>query len=704
MTSKLSLFSLMKEDLRHRKWMLIFSLVAEFIMGPLFIFFNMNNEGLAFVSNAADTRSLVNSVENVIISYRVSMLMIAVVSGIVGGIFGFRHLYNKRMADLYHSAPVSRSRQFLAIALNGFLIWFVSFLLFFVVTLLLIAGTVASLRISAPVFLPMFGIFGLMILSFLSVYALSLFATMFSGNAFASLVGCGVFGIGVFAIYELCIYLLEYCKETYLSSSISMGGIIWLSPLASPIYLHAVLGDADVAKTYYITLILTVLVTLLLFAGSFLAYKKRKAELAEGGVGNEWVKTVIRIMGGIVGGMCVGIIFFLFAGESDTGYAWIYVGAVIGAVLSVGILDIIFSRALASFFRYKWQMLGVTVFTILLFAIFTTNLTGYDTFIPKKNNIAKATIILSDYHDQRGNHKITDGVMTWDSESHQFDEDYNVVLKDADLIYEILSAGVRTYGIRKNDPDGSTFSGYYYGNYYYSNSEIQVKVTLKSGITYYRNYRLSQDDIELVRKIVETEEYRKKCFAEESLDVFLMPDNIEVRSLRNESRKINDPVLMKKLFDAYRADFKEHYNLEEISSGVYTTLIYCNYKEPDRQGEMDYIDLHIMYNYERCNAVLDEIFGEGRNELKESDKYYLTTLGNELKNVEGSTGDVAKDYADSIVIGDEYFRSNMIPFSYSRIATLSDTYYYGDGLYLPVSVIPSEFETLTEYGDKVLYQ
>ena len=102
----ISMLSLMKEDLKHRKWMLIVSSVVQAFAGPIVILFMLSalrrsrQYGISdFVTDTDYMYKTVHSlVDNITGEYLpIMQIVVAVVGAIIVGIGGYRHLFNRRM-------------------------------------------------------------------------------------------------------------------------------------------------------------------------------------------------------------------------------------------------------------------------------------------------------------------------------------------------------------------------------------------------------------------------------------------------------------------------------------------------------------------------------------------------------------------------------------------------------------------------------
>ena len=151
MTSRRCFFKFMKEDLRHKVWMIVLSFLGSLLTGPVLYLILRGNfmdervlrqEGSWFAFRSAAERIFVFFGPGLCIGGG----LVALVGAVIVGLFGIRYLFHKNMADIYHSIPMKRRALFLAGYLNGLLIWFVPFVICFLITLSLGVFDLARLK------------------------------------------------------------------------------------------------------------------------------------------------------------------------------------------------------------------------------------------------------------------------------------------------------------------------------------------------------------------------------------------------------------------------------------------------------------------------------------------------------------------------------------------------------------------------------
>ena len=150
MTSNSSFFDLMRENFKRRYWFAALSLLVYFFVYPvatlLFAGDALSEDSVGYLESFYGRDAALRiaraqlldqwekwvSAENSFIA-GVLLLMAAALA-----FSGFRYLHSRQQTDFYHSLPVSRTRLFLAVNLNSFLIAAVPCLLMSLVSAMII--------------------------------------------------------------------------------------------------------------------------------------------------------------------------------------------------------------------------------------------------------------------------------------------------------------------------------------------------------------------------------------------------------------------------------------------------------------------------------------------------------------------------------------------------------------------------------------
>lgn len=560
MTSKHCFFKVMREDFRHKIWMLALSVLGSMLALPVVFLFSTGDRRYYDVP-AGGIESLtyqVYQIEDFFVgTMNVSCGIIAVTGAVIVGLFGFRYVFRQNMVDTYHSMPVRRRTLFAAGWLNGFLIWFLPFLAGVVITLIMGESRLSTLRNSAE----MYGIDaagremmetwvtggGLFLdalqsvlalaIAFLLVYHLVLLAVMLCGNVLNTLVASAVLGVGAISGYVLFLGFSSVYLDTFQSIVTYEGQVMYASPLISAIYVLYQRAMAVEEGGFALSAVLNLVIAAALGILSLAVYLRRPSELAEQGIANKPVKFLVQLITSVAAAMGGWILFDVLARSMmgrTAGLAWAVFGALLVGVVVFGVLDVIFHMDFKAFFAHKALMAAVMAASLLICFAFSFDWFGYDSYLPEEKDIAEISVY--DYNRSNINYLNLD----FEDEMHPLNQVHITDQTDAYAFLE-ASADNAEYGL--------------------SSEIIYVKVTLKSGRTYYRRYRVTDYNNDSVYTLLTSPEYLNANFrisSETKANVTGMSvsRNGMYYDLNPDMEK--DREIIDRICDAYNKDIEEH--------------------------------------------------------------------------------------------------------------------------------------------------
>ncbi|MCR5426307.1 MAG: hypothetical protein K6E81_05730 [Lachnospiraceae bacterium] len=603
MTSKISFKSLVLEDLRHRRWMLGFSLLAELIAGPvLLLFFITLHPADPYAQYDATVQAIVRFFHG---AYPALLWTIAIAASVTSALFGFRFLFTKNMTDLYHSIPVRREKLFLSIYLDGLLTWLVPLLVCWIPTFVIGYSRAAGSRFpesAHTVAVSAWSTLAFTLLIFLIVYHLCLVGVVLSGNVLNCIFCIGFIGLVAVASWGLIVLLMEEFLSTFLLPSDSLDHILWLSPLGAPIaLLYGYLNTSgsmlsplgNLFDQFPVTLIGSTLLMLLGFGAALLLYRRRSSEEAEGGLSSKWVQSISRVWVSVLAGLLTTWIVNTIVGNGSDLFWDIFFCALV-CILTIGILDSIFQRGFRAFFGHKRQMLLASVLAVGIFICFRYALLPYDSYLPKRSNILSAEIepIVG---LQESNYLWVEGP---DGKMSRPDRASTVHLTDGDLIYRLLADGVE-YADRYNrhtlfhkhteaDPDED----------YLTN--ITITVHRRFGRDYQRYYRLSKSSLADIASIAESDAYRKLAYPTAS-GMRHDPEKVRLYSY-DGSQKVLSDADAKAVMEAYRRDFAMHHSFQDLATTMSNAALNLQY--PSALGGTIGATLEVPLSYEATMKVI----------------------------------------------------------------------------------------------------
>ncbi|MCD7840945.1 MAG: DUF6449 domain-containing protein [Lachnospiraceae bacterium] len=501
MTSKHFLVKYMIEDLRHRLWMLALSVLGSFLCMPVTYLLVMGTYCSRYEAYLASygTEKAADALQTGLYNYFQGIGLglngaVAICGAVIVGLFGFRYVFRQDMVDTFHSAPIKRSTLFWIHYLNGFLLWLIPFCVCGVLTLIMAAPDMAKSGVPGQMLGCALTSCLVIMVSFLTIYSLVLLGVMLAGNILNALVVMGFVGFAASAVYLVVYIGLESYMENFWQMPVAyQDSVLWLSPAISAVWILIYrLSDTLLLSSGLILRCLIVLLTaVVMLIAALFVYLKRPSEAAGQGVYRKGVAAVMRMVTAIVAGFGG---WWFFSAISSEGYvAWGIFGAIPVSFLVYGVLDIVFTMDFKAFWRHKIPMAVSVVCTIFIGLSFYFDWYGYDSYLPAKDQIADMGIFL---YSSSYRYNARDEVLT------------QMHYTDVDNIYAVLANGSgNAYAALE---EGSADSDYVLstnGVLYDSTETCIVRVTLKSGRTYYRYYVLDSGCQEALTQIAESDDY-----------------------------------------------------------------------------------------------------------------------------------------------------------------------------------------------------
>lgn len=553
MTSKRLFLKGMREDMRHKIWMLALSFLGSFLTMPvLWLLYYSDvdiantDRWLSSVTPQEQALAIAGTLERMAEFFRHEMMVatgvIAIVGAVIVGLEGFRYLQQKSMVDTYHSLPVSKLQLFGVKYVNGVLIWLVPYLLCLILTLVFSAVVLARIG----------GLEGLstmiweagintvvLIASFLLIYHLMLLATMLTGNLLNTLAAAVVLGGGVIAAYGIGMGFMITYLHTYYARGGGLLAALYGSPMAAPAYLIVSrVEDESLFLGFPVAFTLKCLAVALAMGGlALFAYLKRPSERAGRGLELKGVAGTMRVCVSVLGGMGGWLFMYSLIGGSANSTAWGIFGTLLTGILVYGVLDVIFSMDFKAFFRHKWSMAASMVLTLLICFGFKEDWLGYDRYLPEQKDIQKVSIACYSYRASRQLGEMLE----------------EVELTDTAQIHAFLERGIENAFGRTHKPGEVLIEEAYYGELY-AEDTFYVEVTLANGLSYCRVYPYYKWDEDVVLPLLCSEEYARGAYylSEDMIDAC-----IQMRSHSGVYRETTDEKVFREVAEAYNQDLLE---------------------------------------------------------------------------------------------------------------------------------------------------
>lgn len=561
MTSKRLFFRMMKEDLYHRVWMAVMSVLTGFLLPSVTCLLYRKNLFVRAGDWKYEMETFVRAVRDVL---GIVLLPAGGLAGFGGALIaaltGFRFLLHKDQADTWHSLPVKRDLLFGVRYLNGVLIWLAP----------LFAGTVfvgvlsgqlltggGDLTPFADTLKLALAAFVQFTVIFLLIYNLTLTALMLSGNVLNTIVSMLILGVGVICCQALNVILHDGYLETYFFRG-TWTGTIYASPIAAAWML--IFNRMDSLSSFQ--LCTYGLEAAALGVCAWLLYRRRPSELAEQGIRCRAYAGVLRL----VTTAAAGVAGWLFFDSVSNGSAvWAVFGAILALVLAHGILNVVFDMEFRAFFAHKAQLGCAAAAVLFVCFCFMGGWFGYDSYCPEKEEIEEIGL------------KVESLTNCYSGERR--DPLTAVKYRDSESAYALLREVSRR----------QAFTG--------AGDTMWIRVTLKNGRTYYRQYRVNGELTESLMPIVTSREYLENLyFLDES--AVGAGDTIKLQVEQDTvsyGEKEYTPEELRPLFQAYNQDILE--NPEKLLTGqggriLAGVIITCR-------------DLHDSHGFHKMNRELE---------------------------------------------------------------------------------------------------
>lgn len=577
MTSRHCFFRMMREDLRHKTWMLALSVLGNLLALPvLFLLiagggrYDMNSVRTAFRPLAVEAREIVSFFG---MAMNVSCGIVAIAGALIVGLFGFRYLFRRNMVDTWHSMPVSRKKLFAVSWLNGFLIWFVPFLANLAVTVILGGSRLGALKKKAAALqglgaaerelLAQWPAGGdilrevllsalALTIAFLVVYHLTLLAVTLCGNLLNTLVTVAVLGIGVLSIWGIILLFQMFYWDTFLESphfAETLEKALYASPLASSVYVlsrkvweYTGEGGGSFAAAAVWNLAIAAGMGVL----SLYLYIRRPSELAEQGLRNRPVRFLIQTVTSSAAALGGWMLFKAITGVALgnlSALGWSVFGALLMGIVVFGTLDIIFQMDFKAFFSHRIWMTATMLGSLLIGFAFRFDWMGHDTWLPAEEDIAEIAVFDTAFANR--------------SYYSNKEEDYplnRVHIKDPAAAAAFLQSAVDY--LENGIPQEYGESGEHI-----SVENLQTRVTLKNGRSYYRLYPVCSFDSEPACALLSTPEYLDAAFRLGDTERAKVKQVTMERGgmrcyLDADNRESRERIY--RIFDAYNRDLEEN--------------------------------------------------------------------------------------------------------------------------------------------------
>lgn len=617
MTSKISFSKMCKENMK-RSMAVIFCTIFIFLMELLAFVIMLQN---VFAQDFKG-KELLEMIESTV-APRLAYHLIAMLIGLYLAYQGFGYLHNKMQTDFYDSLPVKRSTHYWMILRNDLLLFLVPLILISLCKIIILAvigqltGAIVLLVLKSVAY---------QFLAASAMWVTAVLAIMLTGHMLVGGLGCGVFVIYMpilirnlipaYASTFFYTYMMDYSGSTGKYCS-----------YFSPARLVLGLTRAEKPTTFVVGILLWIILVGII---GYMLYLRRPAEAAGRSMAFEKANPVIRFL--IVIPMALYSGLYVSQMSLQSSKIWLAVGIFVGAFLFHGIVEAIYQFDIRGIFSYKKQLAFTWVLCLGFTAVFLFDLTGFDRWVPQKDEVASVDISLD-------NMTFEEGVYWGEEPNGMSGEAVGTVL---DLIQ---SAVTKEESQKLKDQPLVT---------------VQVKYQMKNGSQKSRRYLIDdKKSEELIAKVFENRDFKDDYFslytADRSKIKRIIWDNtIDYETLNFTRKEQNEflDIYLEELSNMTYSELKANYPCEEFV--IETEKVACPKLNGYRTGVEE--TYYIYPTFRKTLAYLEE---HGKNikrigdyeiskiEVEHFDDDYQTDKTNTIKNKE-----VIEKYKDELVYTD----------------------------------------------------
>ena len=548
MTSKISFYSLRRENIKHRIGMIL-------IVG--FMFFAYLIEFLISVQNLwgqyykeLDIHKSITALSEP----EINTGAIVILAAVLLAISGFRYLHSKKEVDFYHSLPVRRKTHLYIIMTNDLLIITVFLLLLLCSKCVIaaIAGYISKAFVMNTVWS-----FICYLLVFAAAYLTMALAMILTGQTFVGLLGFGVLAAYMpLILRNLYPYLASVFFRTYYSDTEWGTVLTYFSPVS---LAGKLLIDYPVWtwKTHTTALAAICIWIVMISAIVFILFQKRPSEMAGKAMAFPKVNGILRILLVIPVSIYVGL--YLYSATFSAARGWIIAGVIIGGFFTHGVIECIYRFDIRGLLACKKQMVLSVAAALIFVGLFWADVFGYDTYLPGKEETVSVLI---------------DSGYTYYTDTLWGKERKGVSGSVKDEVLDILSEVVS-----KNDKNSEDYyeDGNRDGYFVYT-----VQYRLENGREKKRSYVLDSElKDSLMRQVFDTEEYREEHYSLYTCDLSCVT-NIELSHFMGNIELKMTKEQQKELLRIYLKEFKElDYDIASTTIPFGRLVISCAGSEDD---------------------------------------------------------------------------------------------------------------------------
>lgn len=538
----------------------------------------------------------------------------------------YSYLHNKRKADLYGSLPISRIMLFVSKSASAYLFTLIPAMFFLGIIF------IVSMCFGQPI-----------VNEAINIYVKLLMGTLASISAYGLIsVCCGTTLNSVIMFIAVCI---AYPLSAMFIKGVANG--FFYGTYTGIFKNHFIMNALNPLAAYDgINIIYWLIFSAVCIVASAFLVKKRKAERAQASFAYYLPCHIVKVLVSFLVGMFLGVLFGSL-NVFGNGYFGFVFGFILGSVPAFVITHLIFYKGFSKLIRTLIPLGGLVVVVVAVMALCNYDVFGYNTFVPKADDVKSAGLIDAEYLYRESNSDINKIVR---SSAEDF--------ADKDSINSIISA----HNLLITDKDFSSnkkFQSVWYDmlvdnmNFALNKMQYSFAYKMNNGSVVTRTYSasvydsFSSDTID-TSNIVKTKTYTEKYSAalnanQSEISSVIVKKTSYAGCTSEDSDKSKEDF--GKVIEAFREDFKADENntkavlapMDSLSYSPWSSIYYGDDIDSFKDSYPDAVCLLQVntgnYDYLNVGNIFTALFNESysiydmpREEMYLIPKSYTKTL------------------------------------------------------------------------------
>lgn len=467
-------------------------------------------------------------------------MAIALVVPTVVALLCYRFVHSKKTSIFVHSLPVTKTANYISTLAGAFT------LMAFPVIL---NGVILSCLSSFGGYAYLFSVQNTLVwtlfnlLTLFIMFSVSTFAAMCTGNSFALVAINAILLFAPLLIASITeTILLEFLygysyKRNLLEFASEINPAVFITELA-----ESIVSDSAVD---IVGMICFIVLAVVLYVLAYFVYKHRRIETSEDVAGFKILNPIFKYFVTFVGTISVFALFTMFLPEKTLLFTFI---VILASVIFYFGSEMLLKKTVKVWHSYKGYLVFGCVFTAFILFLGLTSVFGYETYVPKFEDVEEAAI-------------------------------YNYYYQDEEPFTDNEALNKYIIEVHRNLVNSENRPILNHDEYHYTRLHITYK--LKSGKIVTRRYGIAHAD----NSAIMTEVYKYKAYKEACETVF--DDNIkEVRSITIGKAEVEEkPEVLAELFECIKEDVLNlSYDELRNGGGRYCSIGFVPLQVPDYRG------------------------------------------------------------------------------------------------------------------------